>query len=84
MKHMKSTIAVLAIASLAGFALVGCNQNAPVNSTDAQSTNSSASDASGISTNMPATNSLPDINTNTPATNSLPITQTNVVAINNK
>jgi len=80
MKHMKSTVTLLAITALASFALVGCNQNTSGNSTDTQTTNSSASDATGINTNMPATNSLPDIETNAPATNSLPAAQTNVVA----
>jgi uncharacterized protein YcfL len=67
---MKSTITLLAITVLAAFALVGCNQNTPDNSTDAQSTNSSMSDTSGTTggvTNMPATNSMPDTNTNMPA-----------------
>jgi len=64
---MKSTIPLLAIPVLAAFALVGCNQNTPSNSADTQSTNSSMSDTNGISaeiTNMPATNSLPNMNTN--------------------
>ena len=68
---MKSTITLLAITVLAAFALVGCNQNTPGNSTDVQSTNSSASDTNDmttVTTNMPATNSLPDMNTNIPAT----------------
>jgi len=67
---MKPTITLLAITALAAFALVGCNQNTPGNSTDAQSTNSSMGDASGTVggiTNMPATNSMPDMNTNMPA-----------------
>jgi len=68
---MKSNITLLAIAVLAAGALAGCNQNTPGNSTDAQSTNSSAGDTNGMaaaSTNSPATNSLPDVNTNAPAT----------------
>jgi hypothetical protein len=67
---MKSIIPLLAITLLAALALVGCNQNAPSNSTDMQSTNSSASDTNamtGGNTNMPATNSLPDMNSNTTA-----------------
>jgi len=67
---MKSIIPLLAIPVLAAFALVGCNQNTPGNSTDTQSTNSNISDANGMSggiTNMPATNSLPDMNTYIPA-----------------
>jgi hypothetical protein len=66
---MKSIIPLLAIPVLAAFALVGCNQNTPSNSTGSQSTNSSMSDTNGMiggTTNMPATNSLPDMNTNTP------------------
>jgi hypothetical protein len=54
---MKSIIPLLAIPVLAALALVGCNQNSPSNSTDAQSTNSSSSD----------TNSVPSLNTNMPA-----------------
>jgi uncharacterized protein YcfL len=64
---MKSIIPLLAISVLAAFALVGCNQNTPGNSTDTQSTHSSMSDTNGINggiTNMPATNSLPNVNTN--------------------
>jgi len=67
---MKSIIPLLVIPALAAFALVGCNQNTPVNSTDTQSTNSSMSGASstpGGFTNAPATNSLPTVDTNTPA-----------------
>jgi hypothetical protein len=67
---MKSIITLLTITLLGAFALVGCNQNPPSNSTGSQSTNSGASDTSSIPggfTNMPATNSLPDMNTNVPA-----------------
>ena len=67
---MKSIIQLLAIPVMAALALVGCNQNSPSNSTDAQSTNSSMSVANGTIggiTNVPATNSLPNINTNMPA-----------------
>jgi len=67
---MKSIIPLLALPVLAAFALMGCNQNSPSNSTDTQSTNSSMSDTNGISggiTNTPATNSLPNMNTNMPA-----------------
>jgi hypothetical protein len=62
--------ALLAIPVLATFALVGCNQNSPSNSSDTQSTNSSMSEANSIPggfTNAPATNSLPAMNTNSPA-----------------
>jgi hypothetical protein len=67
---MKSIIPLLAIPVLTAFALVGCNQNTPSNSTNTQSTNSSMGDANSIPggfTNTPATNSLPDMSTNTPA-----------------
>jgi outer membrane PBP1 activator LpoA protein len=63
---MKSIIPLLAIPVLAAFVLVGCNQNTPSNSTGSQSTNASMNDAGSL-TNMPATNSLPDMNTNMPA-----------------
>jgi hypothetical protein len=67
-KLMKSIIPLLAIPVLAAFALVGCNQNTPGNSTGTQSTNSSTSDAGSIPggfTNTPATNSLSNTNMNT-------------------
>jgi hypothetical protein len=68
-KNMKLIIPLSSVAVLAALALVGCNQNSPSSSTDAQSTNSSVTDTNGMSmtiTNMPATNSLPDITTNMP------------------
>jgi hypothetical protein len=58
---MKSTITLLTITVLAAFALAGCNQSTSVNPTDAQSTNSSASDTNDMTgeitnnTNLPAT-----------------------------
>ena len=61
---MKSIITLLAIPVLAAFALVGCNQNTPSNSTGSQTTNSST--LGGI-TNAPTVNSVPDMNTNMPA-----------------
>jgi hypothetical protein len=66
---MKSIIPLLAILVLAAFALVGCNQNTPGDSTNAQSTNSSmpAGSIPGGFTNTPATNNLPNMNTNMPA-----------------
>ena len=67
---MKSIIPLLVIPVLAAFALVGCNQNTPVSSTDTQSTNSSMSGAvtaTDASTNASATNSLPTVDTNAPA-----------------
>jgi uncharacterized protein YcfL len=84
---MKSIIPLLAIPVLAAFALVGCNQNTPVNSTDTQSTNSSVSDAGGASsgiTNAPATNSLPIVDTNTPASINAPTMDTNAPAGTNQ
>jgi len=67
---MKSIITLSAITALAAFALAGCNQNTPSNPGDAQSTNSITTDTngmSGVTINMPATNSLPGMNTNAPA-----------------
>jgi hypothetical protein len=61
---MKSIIPLLAIPVLVAFALVGCNQNIPSNSTGSPSTNSSAT---GGITNAPTVNSVPDMNTNMPA-----------------
>ena len=69
---MKSIIKLSAITVLAALALVGCNQNTPSNSTDAQSTNT------------PAVNSVPEMNTNAPATNSLSDMTTNVPASTNQ
>jgi len=62
---MKSIISLSAITVLAALALVGCNQNSPSNSTSAQSSNSRMNDANGMmggSTNMLATNSMPNMN----------------------
>src|ERR1035437_3773514 len=67
---MKSIIALSAITALTALALVGCNQS---NSTETPSSNSRMSDANsmmGGTTNMPATNSMP--NMDMPATNSMP------------
>jgi len=67
---MKSIIPLLVIPVLAAFALVGCSQNTPNNSSDAQSTNSGASGAvvaTDASTNAPANNNLPTVDTNAPA-----------------
>ena len=63
LKLMKSIIPRLAIPVLAALALVGCNQNS--NSTDTPSRNSSMNHANGMmggTTNMPATNSMPNMN----------------------
>jgi hypothetical protein len=86
-KLMKSTITLLAIIVLAAFALIGCNQNTPSNSTDTQSANSSmshASDTTGGVTNMPVTNSMLDVNTNMPTPIILPDTNTNMPAVTNQ
>ena len=64
---MKSIIALSAITALTALALVGCNQN---NSTETPSSNSRMSDTNSMmrgTTNMPATNSMP--NMDMPATN---------------
>ena len=64
---MKPIITLSAITVLAALALVGCNQS---NSTETPSSNSTMSDAKGMmggTTNMTATNSMP--NMNMPATN---------------
>ena len=66
---MKSIITLSAVPVLAALVLVGCNQNNPGNSTDTQSTN--ASGTMGGATNLPATNSLPDMKTNVPAGSNL-------------
>ena len=64
---MKSIIALSAITALTALALVGCNQS---NSTETPSSNSRMSDTNGMlggTTNMMATNSMP--NMDMPATN---------------
>ena len=64
---MKSIIALSAITALTALALVGCNQS---NLTETPSSNSRMSDANsmmGGTTNMTATNSMP--NMDMPATN---------------
>ena len=84
---MKSIIPLLVIPVLAAFALVGCNQNTPVNSTDTQSTNSSVSGAVSTintSTNAPATYSLPAVDTNAPASINAPTVDTNAPAGTNQ
>jgi hypothetical protein len=58
---MKSIIPLSAITVLAALALVGCNQS---NSTETPSPNSRMSDADGMmgrTTNMSATNSMPNM-----------------------
>jgi len=52
---MKSIVTLLAITLLAALALAGCSQNGSSNSTDMQTTNSSANYTNGVpDTNMPA------------------------------
>ena len=58
---MKSIIPLSAITVLAALALVGCNQS---NSTETPSSNSRMGDANGMmggTTNMTATNSMPNM-----------------------
>jgi len=84
---MRSIIPLLVIPVLAAFALVGCNQNTPNNSSDTQSTNSSAGDAGGALSgiiNAPATNSLPIVDTNTSASVNAPTVDTNAPAGTNQ
>jgi ABC-type oligopeptide transport system substrate-binding subunit len=62
MFHMNSFIRLSAITILAALALVGCNQSS---STETPSSNSKMNDANGMmsgSTNMTATNSMPNMN----------------------
>jgi hypothetical protein len=78
---------LLVIPVLAACVLVGCNQKSPSNSTDTQTTNSSASDASspaGGATNLPVVSNPSDMNTNLPAVNSVPDINTNMPAGTNQ
>jgi hypothetical protein len=78
---MKSIITLSAVAVLAAFALVGCNQKTPSNPDDAQSTNSSTGDTNvtiSAVTNLPDTNSLHDMETNTPENTNAPDVNTNM------
>jgi hypothetical protein len=62
---MKPIIPLSAITILAALALVGCDQSSPSNATEAPSSNSRVSDANGMmggTTNMPATNGMPNMN----------------------
>ena len=62
---MKSIIPRSAIAFLAALAMVGCNQSSPSNSTETPSPNSSMSHTNGMmggTTNMSATNRMPNMN----------------------
>jgi len=61
---MKSIITLTAITILSALALVGCDQKSSDSPTVAPATNSNMSDASSGNTNLPATNSLPDVHTN--------------------
>jgi len=61
---MKSIIPLSVITTLAALALLGCNQSSPTNSTETPSSNSRMNDANGMmggTTNMPATNSMPNM-----------------------
>ena len=69
-KLMKRIIPLSAITFLAAFALVGCNQNSPSNSTGTPSSNSSMSHDNGMmgdTTNMMPNNNMPNMKTNMPA-----------------
>jgi uncharacterized lipoprotein NlpE involved in copper resistance len=66
---MKSIMTLSAITVLAALALVGCNQNTSSSSTDTSATNSSVGGAGNANTNMPPTNSLPEVHTNMASTN---------------
>jgi hypothetical protein len=62
---MKSIIPLSAITGLAALALVGCSQSSPSNSTETPSPNSSMNHTNGMmggTTNMSATNSMPNMN----------------------
>ena len=62
---MKSIIPLAAITVLAALALVGCDQGSPSNSTETPASNSRMSNAHGMmdgTTNMPPTNSMPNMN----------------------
>jgi hypothetical protein len=61
---MKSIIPLSTITVLATLVLVGCNQSPPTSSTDTPATNSIINGTGNIKTNLPATNSLPDLHTN--------------------
>jgi hypothetical protein len=65
---MKSIITLTVISVLA-LGLAGCNQNSATDSTDAPATNSSMSGSSGVSTNLPVTNSPPNLHTNLASNN---------------
>ena len=69
MALMKSIIPLLAIPVLSAVMLVGCNQNTPTTSTGSPATNAGMADTNSVTvvTNVPGTNSLPDMNTNAPA-----------------
>ena len=62
---MKSIIPLSVVTILAALALVGCDQSSPSNATETPSSNSKMSDANGMmggTTNMPTTNSMPNLN----------------------
>jgi len=62
---MKAIISRSAITVMAALALVGCNQSSPTNSTETPSSNSRMSETNGMmggTTNMSATNRMPNLN----------------------
>ena len=61
---MKSIIVLTTITVLTAALLVGCNQNPSTGSTEMTATNSTMPGAGSGSTNLPATNNLPDMHTN--------------------
>lgn len=61
---MKTILPLTAIAMLATLLLAGCNQNTTTSSTGTPATNSMLNGADTIITNLPATNSLPNLHTN--------------------
>jgi len=62
---MKAIISRSTITVMAALALVGCNQSSPTNSTETPSSNSRMSETNGMmggTTNMSATNRMPNLN----------------------
>jgi type IV pilus biogenesis protein CpaD/CtpE len=61
---MKAIIPLSAITVLATLVLVGCNQNPPASPIVTPATNSIMNRAGNINTNLPITNSVPNLQTN--------------------
>ena len=61
---MKAIIPLSAITVLATLVLVGCNQNPPASPIVTPATNSIMNRAGNINTNLPITNSVPNLHTN--------------------